>query len=289
MAFVEFLEKYYLPDKQRELSFLLNRLSIYEDVQACLETFYQSAESKNKIEIVSQLVSTVRGFLVLIYKSFQCLPAGLLQITAEQIIGEFLFYLMKETWQISGLYLSEYFGLLFQTTRKTFDNNGWNVFIFEKWLGFDVIKPFATEEKQRYLNCPIAFSKPVKLDWLGEKQLDFFVDDLAKTFQGVKTKKQLFHLFDSQESDFKIELPSRYLLSFLCLFYELHGSGSIRVTGNRGLFIYLQGHLQAPLDDHYPKRNFRKLRYDAEHNLKLQKQISKQIKPLLDKYCHSGR
>jgi hypothetical protein len=127
----------------------------------------------------------------------------------------------------------------------------------------------------------------VKLDWQGKKQLDLFVDDLTKTFQGIKFRKQLYLLFDNIQPDFKIELPSKYLVSFITLFYGLHKNQTIKMTGNRGLFVYLRQHLQAPLKENYPKRDFRKLRHEAEQNKNTKNSITRIIKPLLDKYCRN--
>ena len=157
----------------------------------------------------------------------------------------------------------------------------------EKLLNFDNIKAFAIAEKEKKHGNTIKLSKPVKLDWQGEKQLDLFIDDLTKTFYGVKCKRLVYLLFDVIKTDFKIELPSKHLLPFLTLFYELHETGAIKVIGNRGLFVYLHQHLQAPSNDMYPKRDFRKLRHEAYKNKNLKNEISRIIKPLLDKYCES--
>jgi len=155
----------------------------------------------------------------------------------------------------------------------------------DQLLIVETIKALIDSEKEKKYQFRAQPSKPIKLAWFGQKQLDLFVDDLIKTFQGMKSKKQIYLLFDTRQADFKIELPSRHLPPLLCLFYELHQTGAIKVNGNRGLFVYLHEHFIAPQQDFYPKRNFRKLRYDAMQNLRIKKQISKMIKPLLDKYC----
>lgn len=289
MTFAAVIEKYYLPNQQAEIVFMLNDLCIYSDIESSLNDFYKAANSKNKIEIISQFVLTSREFVTTIYKSLHGIDSCGQKARAEQKIAELTVYLIKGCYQLSGLEFFEYFDLLIQTTRKTYAKNCWDFSALEKLLSFDNIKVFAITDREKKGRGVFELSKPVKLDWQGEKQLDLFVDDLTKTFHEVRPKKQVYLLFDLIKTDFKIELSSKHLLPFLSLFHELHESGAIKVIGNRGLFVYLNQHLQAPPEDKYPKRDFRKLRHEAWQNEKIKRDISRIIKPLLDKYCSNGR
>ena len=111
---------------------------------------------------------------------------------------------------------------------------------------------------------------------------------LTKTFSGIKCKRKLYFLFDGFICDFKVELPLRHLIAFLTLFHYLHEAGTIKVVGNRGLFVYLRQHLQSPLTEKYPKRDFRKLRHEAAQKDCKTNATMRFLKPLLDKY-HIGR
>ncbi len=289
MTFADFIKKYYTPQQQAEIVRVLTDHCIYSEIESSLNDFYQAADSHNKNEIISQFVLTIREFVTTIYKPLQDnRQAGAKEGTALQI-AELAIYLVRETYQLSGLELFEYFDLLIQTASKTYSKHDWDFSVLERLLTSANLKAFANTQREQQYRSIIKLSKPVKLDWQGEKQLDLFVDDLTKTFQSVRCKKQLYLLFDKIKTDFKIELPSKHLLPFLTLFYELHESGAIKVIGNRGLFVYLHQHLQAPPKDRYPKRDFRKLRHEAERNEKIKSSISRIIKPLLDKYCTNGR
>jgi hypothetical protein len=288
MTFVDFIKKYYLPQPQKEIYFVLNNLGIYNDIENSLNDFYHAAENKNKNQIISNFALTSRELVTYFYKSLCKIKPGKQKTRTEQKIAELAVYLIRDTYQHSGLELFEYFELLIQTARKTYTKHSWNFSVLEKLLNFDNIKALAIEEKEKKPGNTIKLSKPVKLNWQGDKQLDLFVDDLTKIFQGVKTKKQVYLLFDTVKTDFKIELPSKHLLPFLTLFHDLHDYGAIKVIGNRGLFVYLHQHLQAPPNDKFPKRDFRKLRHDAKYNEILKNNISMVIKPLLDKYCSNG-
>jgi len=289
MTFADFLKKYYLPHQQAEIIFILNDLCIYHNIQSSLNDFYLAAQSHNKYGIISQLVLTSREFVTCIYKPLHDIRHGQQKVTKEQKIAELATFLVRETYYLSALEPAEYFDLLIETARKTYDKYGWDFSVLERLLNPANIKLVTLTGKEKNNDNSSMFSKPVNLDWQGDKQLDLFVDDLTKTFQQVSCKKQLYLLFDPLKTDFKIELPSKHLLPFLTLFYVLHESGAIKVIGNRGLFVYLRKHLQAPPKDKYPKRDFRKLRHEAERNEKTKNNISRVIKPLLDKYCCNGR
>ena len=282
MTFAHFIKKNYSPEEQEEIKFILREFLIYDAIESSLNDFYQATDSKNKSEIISQLVLTCREFVMIIYEPLYANQFSKQKETMGDKLTTFVNYLISDTYQLSGLKPFEYFELLKQTIRKTCSKHSWDVTILEKWLKADNVNVFSREMKDA---CIPKFSKPIKLSWQGEKHLDLFVDDLAKSFKGVKGKKQVYHLFDEVKADFKIDLPSKYLLTFLILFNDLHEYGTIKVVGNRGLFVYLHQHLQAPPKDKYPKRDFRKLRHEAEQNEKVKNNITRIIKPLLDKYC----
>jgi hypothetical protein len=286
MTFDDFIKKYYSQQQQAEIVFVLKNLCIYNDIESTLNDFYQAVDSRNKNQIISQFTFTSREFVMTIYKTLHAIKPGKQKIGTEQKIAELAIYLIRDTYQLSGLELFEYFELLLQTVRKTYSKHSWDFSVLAKLLNFDNIKAIAKKEKKN--GNFIKLSKPVKLNWQGDKQLDLFIDDLIRTFNGLKAKKQIFLLFDETKSDFKIELPSKHLLPFLALFHELHVSKIIHVIGNRGLFVFLHQHLQALSKDRYPNRDFRKLRHESVQNENVKNNISRIIKPLLDKYSQNG-
>ena len=288
MNFVDFFEKYYLPHQQTEIVLILTDLSIYSDIETSLNDFYAATIDKHKSEIVSQFVLTIRDFTTTINKRLHDIEASASKNKIEQKILELSVYLIRDTYKLSGLEQTEYFDLLKQTIKKTYTKHSWDFSVLETLLNLDNIRTFAASENKKRRNT-IKLSKPIQLEWKSNQPLDYFIDDLIKTFKGVKTKTQLYSLFDLIEIDFKVELPSKHLLSFLTLFYELHECEAIKVIGNRGLFVYLKQHLQPPTNDKYPKREFRKLRHEAGENEKTKTEISRMIKHLLDKYCGSGQ
>ncbi|MBL7810823.1 MAG: hypothetical protein JNL57_01250 [Bacteroidetes bacterium] len=288
MTFADFFEKYYLPHQQTEIVLLLSDLCIYSEIETSLNDFYETTNSKHKNEIVSQFVLTIRDFTTTINKRLHDIEQSEHKNKIEQKIVELSIYLIRDTYYLSGLEQAEYFDLLKQTIKKTYAKHSWDFTALETLLNLDNINTFATTENKKRRNT-IKLSKPIQLDWKSSQPLDFFVDDIIKTFKGIKTKTQLYSLFNLIETDFKVELPSKHLLPFLTLFYELHECEAIKVIGNRGLFVYLKQHLQPPTKDKYPRREFRKLRHEAEVDEKTKNEISRMIKHLLDKYCMDGQ
>jgi len=287
MIFINFLKKYYSHYQKEEIVFILNDLCIYSDIETSLNDFYFSVDSSNRIEIISQFVLTCREFVTTIYKPLHDIKPSEQKARTEQKIIEFANYLILDTCLLSGLKPLDYFYLLKQIVRKTCLKHSWGYLNLEKHLSPYNKKNFAIEKKEKNYVQTFKFSKPFKLSWQGYRHLDLFVDDLTKTFGNIKCKKLVYYLFGSTKTEFKIELPSKDLLPFLTLFYKLHESAVIKVIGNRGLFVYLQQHLQAPSKDYYPKRDFRKLRHEAWQNEKIKNDISRLINPLFEKYCLS--
>lgn len=284
MNFDDFLKSYYSADKQSEIVNCLNNLSVYHDIENLLNNFYEAAGQGNKKEIITRFMITCEELATGIQSALDETCPGLEKRKTEQKIKDFIVYLITDTYHHSGLDIEEYFGLLRQTVGKTHPQNSFDFSVMEKVLSFSNNKAPGMEDQERKNGIAI---KPVKLHWQGEKQLDFFIDDLIKTFQGIKCKRLLYLLFDIIDADFKIELKSKYLIPFLTLFHELHESGKIKVIGNRGLYVYLYQHLQPPQNDSYPKRDFRKLRYEAVQNERSKNEIFRMIGPLLNKYMCS--
>jgi hypothetical protein len=283
MTFAQFLEIYYLPQQRAEIMVLLNDLCIYDGIEPVMDDFYNAVSSNNKSEIATCLAAAASTFLILVHEPLRCMQPGEHKNRVKRHFATLAAYLARHACQLSGLGLLACFDLLLQATRETYSKKGLDLSVLEELSGFDCMQKTASVQEQKPSFDSAAFSKPVRLEWQSEKPLDFFADDLVKIFKVAK--KQLYLLFDTIKTEFKIELPSKYLSPFLCLFCQLHQSGVVKVHGNRGLYVYLRQHLRAPVQDSYPKRDFRKLRHEAEQNETEKNNISRIIKPLLDKYC----
>ncbi|MBN2894003.1 MAG: hypothetical protein JXL97_19190 [Bacteroidales bacterium] len=284
MTLHDFLEKYYLPSGKTEIVKLLNEISAYKTVEYAINEFYISIEKQNRNNILSQLVLTINGYTEAINNGLQIISNKELKINNERKILELSIYLIKETYQLSTLPRLEYFEILKETVEKTYKKHSWDFLILDSLLNLENIKNYS-EEIVEIKKDKIKLSKPIQIEWNSNFPLDFFIDDVVNTFSGIKTKATLFKLFDKIDDDFEIHLNSKYLVTFLSLFYELHQCKTISIIGNRGLFVYLQNHLKPHPRDKYPKREFRKLRFEAFENEKIKNEVLKTINPLLDKYC----
>lgn len=284
MTFVDFLNKYYPSEQQHEVIFMLNQHGIYQNIETSLYDFYKSVGNRSHTEIVEQLVVTIGEFVSNTQKPLVNNKSEPQSQLMKKHVSDLAIHLIKDTYRLSGLESSTYTDLLTQVIRNTSYKNSWDFLILESLLSFDDFQAPEVSKKAKN-NDKKKHSKPLRLDWNGNHPLDFFMDDLIKIFKGVKSKRKLYQLFQNNALDFKIEMPSKYLLSFLNLFYHLHECGTIKVIGNRGLFIFLNRHLQAPPNDLYPQRDFRKLRCESSNNNYSKQKIFTVIKPLLDKYC----
>lgn len=284
MTFADFLEKYYLPSGKTEIVQLLNNISAYKPIEYAINEFYISTEMQNTHNILSQLILTINDYIEAINRGLQIIENKELKKNSEKKILELSIYLIKETYQLSALSRLEYFEILKETIKKTYKKHSWDFSILDSLLNIENIKNYSNENVE-VTKSKIKLSKPFQIEWNSKLHLDYFIDDVVNTFNGIKSKASLYKLFDKIDDDFEIHLNSKYLVTFLSLFYELHQRKTISIIGNRGLFVYLQNHLKPPIRDKYPKREFRKIRYEAFENEKIKNEILKAINPLLDKYC----
>ena len=288
MTFDQFLDNYYSHPQQAELLVLLDSVNMYADIESTLNDFYMAVASKNKNEIISQFALSTREFVITLFKPFQDQKVHEPVKQVFKKLAVLTANFVRDTYRFTELEFSEYFNLLIKTVQKTCQKNSIDSLQIEKFFCHNRINAIIVKEMACMPACRNHMSKPVKLNWHGEKHLDLFIDDLSKTFTGIKCKRKLYFLFDGIISDFKVELPVKHLVSFLTLFHYLHEAGTIQVVGNRGLFVYLQLHLRSPAHEKYPNRDFRKLRHEAAQKANAIMNTMKFLKPVLDKYA-SGR
>lgn len=285
MTFDQFLDNYYSHPQQAELQVLLDSVDMYADIEATLNDFYMAVASKNKNEIISQFALSTRELVITLFKPFQDQKVhGPVKRTFKKL-AVLSANFIRDTYRLTELEFSEYFNLLIKTVQRTCQKNAIDTVPIQKFFCHNRINAIVVKEIACRPACRSYISKPVKLNWHGEKHLDLFIDDLSRIFTGIKCKRKLYFLFDGIIPDFKVELPVKHLVSFLTLFHYLHESGTIQVVGNRGLFVYLQQHLRSPVHEKYPNRDFRKLRHEAAQKTNAAMTTMKLLKPLLDKYA----
>lgn len=283
MTILDFIQKHRLSSPSSKLCDILVGHNFYRDIESSLNDFLQSVSTRNTTNIIAQLVLTMREYVSVTYKVLSFHKDEQQSEILNCYISDLTRYFIKETLHLSDLDSVTYFRLFIQISNSTYLKYEWDLTILASLLNSINESRVLSKEQKQHAD-QIKFSKPIKLDWCGRQPLDFFIDDMVKTFKGVKCKRRLYQLFEDISMDIKVEMPSKYLLAFLTLFQDLHKYGTIKVIGNRGLFIFLHNHLQAPANDRYPSRDFRKLSYDAKCDYRLKNQIANLINPLLDKY-----
>jgi hypothetical protein len=285
MTFIDFIKRNYTPEQQPILIGLMKKLNVYDEIGLTHTKLRQAANSGNTGRIISQLVFTTSECIVVLKQKVENSSLGKRKTEVEISLLEMFSFMLIEAYPFSGLQPLTYMNLVEDIVKKKQAKYGWDIGRIEKALILSkaaVIERFREDERVQ-----INTTKASHLDWRGDIALDIFLFDLGNCFNGANRLKNTFNLFEVQQTDYKINLPSAQLVPFLCLFHELHQGGIIAVKGNRGLFVFLQTHLQAPAGECYPNRDFRKLRYEAGKNSIKKAQIQHSLHSLLDKYCVS--
>ena len=172
----------------------------------------------------------------------------------------------------------------------------WNDLIFYIFVGEIELKKMPGNKKIQETSLEVSPNPATYFVWqvdAADKEshisLDAFIYDLTSTFPGVKNKKTIALLFDPQAQDYYITVPNEHLHAFLTVFHKLHRCKRIKCMFTRGLYLHLQPHLQAPQHEKLPSRkNYYKLVSEAQHDSKMNLQILRKTKDLLDKYSLKG-
>lgn len=284
MTFDKFLDKYYSSIQRKEIVSILKRLHIFIFVESNLDKFYKTAECNVKSEITSHLVISVDRFVTCFHKTYCEIQLLEQNGRIQREIKKLIIFIIDDIWENSGLDFSTFFRILAEGIMKAIAELSSNLYLLSASSTFLDVGASTVECISQRAYSRVRQSAPVRLCWRGEKHLDFFVEDLIKTFPGLKPRRLIYFLFEMELRDFKIELSPKYLLHFLTLFHKMHNSGAIKVLGNRGLFIYLRQHLRPPVNERYPKRDFRKLCYEAGLDTKMRNEITAVINPILGRY-----
>ena len=155
----------------------------------------------------------------------------------------------------------------------------------EKWLEIQM------GDKKTYIDS--LSCSPVYFIWQTfssdkEKHVtfEFFINDLYHHWHRKIKISDIRRLFDSSPQPFTIEVPSKYLLEFLAVFYFMHQSRRIVCKNSKGIFVFMKQHLKPPEGDAYPEwADWSKMLYKQLSDPPKRKLLLSKIQAVLDKYC----
>jgi hypothetical protein len=284
MNFAETLYKYHSEEEVIAYCQLLEHLDIGQEINGAFDDYNFELTHGNKVSVIAQLALSCREYITCFHEALLKIKPNERYLIQEKVIA-LTQTLIAEL--LANKILSKYecTRILLKSAIKTFQKYGSDFNEFLNSINEQKSDTLVSQTTKQESSNDKKIYKPTYLDWNGKKHLDFFIDDVCKTFKGLKCKKKVYQLFIKTEEAFKIELPSVYLSAFLILFHELHLNGVIKVIGTRGLFVHLFRHMEAPSFDVYPNRDFRKLRHEAEQNIQKKSKIIGLLKPILDNHC----
>lgn len=280
--FQQFLQENYNEAGCSKVNFLLDRFGIKEEIESIIADFYETIARQDKYETIAQFVFFITGFLSATNSKLVAIQDLKERKAAEKQIIELGIFLIRDTYSKSNLNQNEYFDILKQTLKKTYKQKKWDFSGFDSLLNLENLKAYSVKIKSP-ASPKTSNSKPHGLNWCSKYPLEFFVDDLFKALKGIKTKTNFFKLFDASKERVPIELPEQYLSPLLLMFYQLHKTGVLKVKGNRGLYKLIENYFVPPAGQSFPKRDFRKLRYDLQNNPAALEEANLIIQPIIQK------
>lgn len=280
MNFRQFLEKYFLESKQQKLISTMKDLSVFTDLESIINRQFKIFYGEDINEIRASLAITTFKYVETINQKLEKITTNKSEIENDFI--ELSIYLIKDFFRSSNLDKKSFTEIIKYSLKLIYTEHSWNFSLIENLLD---IGNLTKKGKIPASTSKILYPKKTFFIWKSEVNTDFFIDDVARTFKGLKNKSSLHKLFDRINDDFKIYIHPKHLLSFISLFYELYNSRIIVCSGSKGIWIYLENHLSPLPLDFFPKRPFRKLRNELYDNEQKKEEAFCLIKPLLDKYC----
>ncbi len=285
MNFDQFLNTYYLPSELKSLQTFLQSNGLFSEAEKIIDQFFINTRFPELESSIVQVVLTIRDFTVLA-NSFISQQSDL--TSKEESQSHFIrlaVYLIKETYEISGLSKRQYFVILKSTLKKVYHAHGWNFDELTKILNLDVIEQYSSDKIEHKITGRSILTKAVSFIWLSKVHLDIFVTDFSNYFK-VSKAKDVHLLFQSVIHEFEIKISPKRLHHLLVLFDTLHKKRTIKLSGSRGLFSHLENHFK-PSEGTFPGMEFRKLKYGITNDLTQSSKIKRDIELTFGRFWSS--
>ncbi len=275
---------------------LLHTHNVYSDFEKASNHFFQHATQINT-EIHSMLFGdVVNDYFFLANEWMQSAEQPPHSENDRLMLMHFITSMISEAIHFAHIERQVYCAILKERMQSESNTISWNDLIFYIFVGEIELAGMPHDKKMQKVASGSSSNPNTYFVWqidASDKEnhisLDAFIYDLTSTFPGVKNKKTIALLFDPQAKDYYITVPNEHLHAFLTVFHKLHRCKRIKCMYNRGLYLHLQPHLQAPPYEKLPTRkNYYKLVSDAQHDTNLNMQILRKTKDLLDKYSLKG-
>lgn len=260
MKFKDFLDKYYLTSSAKEVTAILTKLKILEQISQTIVEFYIESPTKDIQSFDLQLILTISDFVSTINTALSLVNKIETKANYQNKLTELGIFLIKETYQISKYSKQKYFKILRTTLQKVYKKHSWNFDELNNFLRLDIIEKIENENSVSITSNTIK-SNSTYLEWNeNAPAIDLFLSDIKDYFK-LKNSSSLRLLFQPVIKDFVIEINKKHLMGFLVLFELLHLNKTITIKYSRGLFKYLQSHLVSKNND-LPLKDFRKYKFD---------------------------
>lgn len=260
MKFKDFLDKYYLTSSAKEVTAILTKLKILDQISITIDEFYIESPTKDIQLFDLQLILTISDFVSNVNSALALVNNIETKTKYQNELIKLGIFLIKETYQISKYSKNKYFKILKTTLQKVYKKHSWNFDELNNLLRLDIIEQIENENAIPNSRNTIKFSSTY-LEWNEEAPpLDLFLSDLKDYFKITKSSS-LRLLFQPLVNDFEIEIKMKHLMGFIILFEKLHLTNTIKIKKSRGLFKYLQSHLVSKNND-LPLKDFRKYKFD---------------------------
>lgn len=286
MKFKDFLDKYYLTTSAKEVTTILTKLKIHEQIAQTIDEFYIESPSEDIQSFELQLILTISDFVSTVNTALALVNKIETKTKYQNELTKLGIFLIKETYQISKYSKNKYFKILRTTLQKVYKKYNWNFEELNNLLRLDIIEQIESENSIPKTRNTIKFTSTY-LEWNEDAPpIDLFISHVKEYFK-IKSISSLRMIFQPVVNAFEIEISKKHLMGFLVLFELLHQSKTITIKKSRGLFKYLQSHLVSAKND-LPLKDFRKSKFDFKEKHENYKAFVSVINKEFSKYFLKG-
>jgi hypothetical protein len=288
------IQNNYTVEQAKALIHLLQSQGLYCAMQRHSDVFYQAKAAPGSPAMLQQFRIYVQAMIGLFSEwLLQGKPGPHKQKTIDAMLRLFTF-LAIEAKAFSRLKRHESFPVLQELLHSEPGLLLWERYSNYILIDYLKLKAYKKAAKKQMVavnraNCREAYFIWCRFatDDYHTVHLDAFIEDLRKLMKGLGAGKYIGLLFSTDPPEFKIVVPKKYLLAYLAVFYELHRCGRILCRNNKGIFVHLQSHIEAPEGQTLPAwTEFGKWFQREMKNETTCKTTYTFIKDLLNKYNH---
>jgi hypothetical protein len=292
ITFSQVVRSYTNARQQKELYKVLHAEGLFTGLKSAINEYYRLGESATQNEKLQCFEKMLMEIMTLITLWFRSQAPGSVRKASAQQIMPLGFKLVKYAVEKESRQAETFLLLAEELIEKESLAIDWKYFVvhfFEAEILYRSQadqKKLSREDLQR-LPHPLVYLKwlSYKADKKNQVTDASFGKDVCNTLPGVLSPNKIAMLLKPGCQNYKIVVPAEHLRAFVALFRILRQNKRFRCCRNKGLYLFLQAHIEFPKGEyHVQRKDLYTLDFETRNNPLLEAEIRETLRPLLEHY-----